>query len=86
MTEPTNLNVERARKAGDCRLMTVKDCLEQALADCEEEGWDRAIIVLTKPIGDDGFEIEQRSVGVTTLEARGLMLSNIMDATNGIGE
>ncbi len=79
MAEIKSLRAQRARKSGDAKEITVKDCLEAALEDCEEKGWDKCLLVFSRPDGDGTFAVDRRSAGVSTLEARGLMLTEIKD-------
>ena len=74
MPDPTNLNAARAAKAGDCRLMSVSDCAEEIAREAKEYGWEKIVVALARPAGQDGeFMVDMRCAGCTTLEARGLM-------------
>lgn len=77
--KPINLNIERAKRGGDSRKMTVRDALEEALADVDEMGWSKCLLVLHRNVGDERFMVDLRIAGCTTLEARGLMLSWIKE-------
>lgn len=76
--KPVNLNVERARKEGDATLLTVSDCLEGALADAEGYGWSKAVLMFYRE-KDGIFDIDMRSAGCMTLEARGILFSWIRE-------
>ena len=80
MTDPINLNVRRALKEGDSRLISVKDALEAAAAETGEKGWTKMLCVLYRT-EDEGvtFHVDLRVAGCTTLESRGLMLSWIKE-------
>ena len=81
--KPTNLNVQRAEKAGDCRLMTVKDCLEDTLARCEDMGWTKCVISLYRPVGEGQFYVDRQIAGCSTLEACGLMFGSLKEEFHG---
>ncbi len=74
MSDPINLNVERAQRTGDFREMTVRDLLEDMIREAEEYGWDRIVVAVSRPeMADGNFMVDMRCAGCTTLEARGLM-------------
>ncbi len=73
MSDPVNLNVQRAVRSGDSRLMSVRDCLEDMLRECDEYGWTRIVVALSRPGDDEEFLVDMRCAGCSTLEARGLM-------------
>lgn len=75
--EPVNLNVARALAKSDARLMSVADCLEDALAKAQDGRWAKCLLVLYRPEGESTFAIDCRIAGCTTLEARGLLMSQI---------
>lgn len=76
MIRPVNFNIERANAAGDCRLVSVTDCLEDALEQSRDGRWTKALCVFYEPVGKDGdFKVLARCAGLTTLEVRGLMMS-----------
>ena len=75
---PVNLNVERAEKEGDCRLITVPDCLEHVLEESRDGRWTKCLVVLYRNTGRK-FLIDTRVAGCSALEARGLMLSKIKE-------
>ena len=79
MGRPFNLNAARALKEGDARLQSVADALEDVLSQCEEYGWTKAYIILHRPDGDGYFRTDCRIAGCTTLEARGLLFSQIKE-------
>ena len=74
MTDIKNLNVARAGKAGDARLHSVSDCLEDALEASRDGRWSKCLLVFYHE-EDKTFKTDMRCAGVTALEARGLMFS-----------
>lgn len=74
-----SLNMARADKEGDCRLVTVKETLEATLLEADEYDWDKCLLVLHRKTDEDTFKTDLRVSGCTRLEARGLMLTQIRD-------
>ena len=78
---PVNLNNIRARASQDARARTVADMLEVTLADCEKEGWSKGVILLFREHGEV-FSVDLRAAGCTKIEARGMVLTYIIDEAN----
>ena len=76
MGNVSNLNIERSNAAGDSKLASVSDRLEEALKDSRGGEFTKCLIVLYHE-EDDRFYIDTRYAGCTKLEARGLLLTEI---------
>lgn len=74
--EVVNLNVIRANEAGDSRLMTVSDILEETLDQSRDGRWDKCVLLMYRR-EDDEYYIDTRMSGCTSLEARGIMFGAI---------
>lgn len=79
----TDFAAERAQRTGDCRAWSVREMLEHTADQVDERGWTKALVVLYRPSGEDQFFVDSRVAGCSTLEARGLMLTNIRDEVLG---
>lgn len=75
--EIVNLAARRAKTSGDSRLMSVGDCLEEALRDSRDGRWDKCFLILHRDSSADTFCADLRVAGCTTLEARGLLLTAV---------
>ena len=71
-----NLNIQRSNNAGDARLATVKDRLEEALEDSRDGRWTKCMMIFYCE-ENERIKLDTRFAGCTKLEARGLMLSEI---------
>ncbi len=74
-----NLNVHRADRENDSRLLTVTDCLEDAAEASRDGQWTKCLLVFYREGEKNSFRIDMSCAGLTTLEARGLMLSWIKE-------
>lgn len=79
--EPVNLNDERASRQVDSREWTLTDCLQSLLRENKTAKWDKALIVLSHT-HTGMLELDSRIVGCTTLEARGLLMTEIKHDIN----
>ena len=72
------VDLTEIRSKHDSRYVTVKKALEDAVPQAEENGWTKCLMVFYRE--DEGqFSVDMRCAGLTTLEARGLMLSWIRE-------
>ena len=76
MTEVVNLNVKRANEAGDSRLMTVQDILEETLEQSKDGQWSKCVLLMYRLEGDT-YYIDERVAGCTSLESRGIIFTNM---------
>lgn len=79
-----SLNIYRAAAEGDCSLVTVEECLVEALKECRsgKKEWSGCLLLLKSEARDgDTWFLEMRASGLSTLELRGMIMSAIMDET-----
>ena len=77
--DAVDLGKERMRRSGDCRMWSVEEMLQDTMREAADGRWDKALVVLHRPDGNGGFRVDYRIAGCTTIEARGLMLTNIKE-------
>ena len=78
MSDAVSLAARRVRNSGDCREWSVVECLEDTLAQAREGRWTKCVVLLYGEGEEDTFNVDTRSAGCTKLEARGLLLTEMM--------
>lgn len=75
-----SLKVARMQKAGDATLWTVPECLEEALREStSDHDWDKCLMIFSRQLPNGNWTTDYRIAGCTLLEARGLLLTEIID-------